>query len=231
MRICLREKAAFMIVAMILAVTLILPVSTICASELAADTGTYHNGMFIGEGTGTQNVTILSPVYPEGHSSYDLSVFRQEIEVKLTDASGNPLAGKTVEWKGNSGNYYNLTVDPAFSVTDTEGIAKSTISVALPQTTEYKKIIVDSYITASYSGDNDYNSSTCQVKAYREFTLYYLAGDANGDGSTNSLDFAVLKIYLLGGNIAIDTLAADMNNDGILDTIDLMLLKKLLLGR
>jgi len=62
----------------------------------------------------------------------------------------------------------------------------------------------------------------------------YLPGDVNGDGNFNSIDFATLKMYLLGKGVPNYPLwekAADMNNDGRIDSIDYALMKKSLLGQ
>lgn len=54
-------------------------------------------------------------------------------------------------------------------------------------------------------------------------------GDVNSDGKINSIDFAVLKKYLLGRTEAIELTAADMNNDEKVNSMDFAILKKYLL--
>lgn len=59
---------------------------------------------------------------------------------------------------------------------------------------------------------------------------YSLIGDVNEDGFVNSLDYAVLRKYLLG---KIDTISsnADINRDGNVDSLDFALLRKHLVGK
>ena len=172
---------------------------------------------------------ILSPVYPDGQTRYDISKGNQVIKVKLTDTNGTPLAGKTIKWKENGGALYGLIPQPLTSVTDSEGIASTKVQAVLPAGGN-KVITADSFIAADFAGDTDYKASTCNVKVYGEFVMSYKAGDVNMDGTTNALDFALLKKYLLNPTgVSIDTLAADMNNDGSVNAIDLALLKILLL--
>jgi hypothetical protein len=176
------------------------------------------------------NSTVLSAIYPEGQTKYNISSANQVIKVKLTDSNGTPLAGKTVKWKGNSGANYGLGSDPLTSVTDSQGFATTKVQVTLPASGDNKTITVDSNLTASFAGDTDYKASTCTVNVYGEFVMSYKAGDVNMDGTTNAIDFAMLKKYLLNPTgTSIDTLAADMNNDGSVNAIDLALLKILLL--
>lgn len=62
-------------------------------------------------------------------------------------------------------------------------------------------------------------------------TADFLLGDVNGDGAVNSLDYAMLKSYLLG-KISLSQEAmrmVDFNNDNTIDAIDLVLLRKNLL--
>ena len=59
-----------------------------------------------------------------------------------------------------------------------------------------------------------------------------LKGDLNGDKEVNALDYAALKMHLLGSKPLSEDLlkAADMNDDKSVDAIDFALLKKHLLG-
>lgn len=62
----------------------------------------------------------------------------------------------------------------------------------------------------------------------------YIVGDINGDGSTNAIDFGMLRKYLLGFIDSFDyeygSKAADVNGDGDINSIDLGVYKKYLLG-
>ncbi|MEN2775716.1 dockerin type I repeat-containing protein [Acetivibrio clariflavus] len=62
----------------------------------------------------------------------------------------------------------------------------------------------------------------------------FIVGDIDGNGEINSIDYGLLKKYLLG---LIDSFdyeygleAADVNRDGEINSIDLALYKKYLLG-
>lgn len=59
----------------------------------------------------------------------------------------------------------------------------------------------------------------------------FLLGDANGDGEVNSLDYAMLKSYLLEKiSLSQEAMkAVDFNNDNTIDSIDLALFRKNLL--
>ena len=59
-------------------------------------------------------------------------------------------------------------------------------------------------------------------------------GDVNGDGDVNSLDFAILRGYLVGRNTLPSSqsyTAADLNNDNSVDSLDFALLRAGLLGK
>jgi endoglucanase len=56
-------------------------------------------------------------------------------------------------------------------------------------------------------------------------------GDINTDGEIDSIDFSLLKIYLLGKSQIIDTKSADLNLDGSIDAIDFSIFKRYLLGQ
>lgn len=55
-------------------------------------------------------------------------------------------------------------------------------------------------------------------------------GDINLDGDINSIDFALYKLYLLGGYQINDLTVADLNGDGSANSIDCAFLKMYLLG-
>ncbi|NLD93174.1 MAG: hypothetical protein GX639_10960 [Fibrobacter sp.] len=57
-----------------------------------------------------------------------------------------------------------------------------------------------------------------------------LKGDVDNSGTVNSLDFAFLRQYLLGMNVAINTEAADMDSSGDVNAIDFALLRTRLLN-
>lgn len=57
-----------------------------------------------------------------------------------------------------------------------------------------------------------------------------LYGDVNRDNAVNSLDFAALRMSLLGINSNIDLSASDVNNDEVVNSIDFAVLRGFLLG-
>lgn len=174
--------------------------------------------------------TKLIPVFEKGQEYYDLSDYKQEIKVKLTDASGNPLVGKTVDWKEDEDSNCGLTLKYSQSITDSDGIAKNTILVELDSVPKEQLVSINTDIAVKFEGDTKYAGSIGSIKVYREFVMSYKMGDANMDGSADALDLAALGTFLLNKkDIVIDTLAVDMNNDGKLDAIDFVLLKASLL--
>lgn len=59
-----------------------------------------------------------------------------------------------------------------------------------------------------------------------------LYGDVNGDNSINSLDFAMLRMYLVGrrSDFPMSNKYADLDGDGNVNSLDLALMRKYLLG-
>jgi hypothetical protein len=57
-------------------------------------------------------------------------------------------------------------------------------------------------------------------------------GDLNGDGNVNSIDFAVLRLHLLGSTPLTGTYLsnADVNRDGSVNSIDFAFMRQYLLG-
>ena len=55
-------------------------------------------------------------------------------------------------------------------------------------------------------------------------------GDANGDGTTNVMDAAILQRHLNGWDVVVVEANADLNGDGKLNVMDLALLQRLLVG-
>ncbi|EPR12073.1 dockerin type I domain-containing protein [Ruminiclostridium papyrosolvens] len=56
-------------------------------------------------------------------------------------------------------------------------------------------------------------------------------GDINGDGNIDTIDFATLKMYLLGQPVTINIGASDLDSDNAVTILDLAVLKKYLLGQ
>ncbi len=108
---------------------------------------------------------------------------------------------------------------------------------------------------ASTGGWNEYKEQTCSITKVTGLNDLYLVfsgsvnvdwftfgsdgtggtgsvGDINGDGGVNSIDFAALRLHLLGITpLAGTSLSnADVNRDGRVDSIDFALMRQYLLG-
>lgn len=62
------------------------------------------------------------------------------------------------------------------------------------------------------------------------FSFAVQHGDINSDGSVNSIDFGLYRLYLLGSYEIKDITVADLSGDGSANSIDFGLLRKYLLG-
>lgn len=75
---------------------------------------------------------------------------------------------------------------------------------------------------------------TCRDCGHEERTeipkLESLPGDATCDGEVNALDVILLRQYLAGWNVTVDTRGADTNGDGKINPLDVILLRQYLAG-
>ncbi|RCX14852.1 arabinoxylan arabinofuranohydrolase [Anaerobacterium chartisolvens] len=85
-----------------------------------------------------------------------------------------------------------------------------------------------------FTGGSDYLFNIDSWKFKAQSDPEYLVGDLNGDGSVNTTDYALMKMYLLG---SIDVFpvengikAADLNSDGVINSLDFSIFKQYLLG-
>lgn len=74
------------------------------------------------------------------------------------------------------------------------------------------------------------NASTLTSDNIVNDSTYNIFGDLNYDKTVDSLDFAKMKMSLLGTTPTIYTTAADLNGDGQIDSVDLANMKLFLLG-
>ncbi len=195
---------------------------------IAINIPVYDNGQHIfgnEPGGSVKTQTILTPVYPDGQTRFDISGRNTEIKVRLTDGAGNALTGKTIKWSSSD----SVNIASAESVTDASGIATVTANAVAPSDSGYTTVIIDEAVTASFAGDQSYLVSGCDVNVYAEIAGDIELGDVNSDGSINSMDYALLKRYLIDDTTEINTFAADMDSSGQINSLDLVLLKKKLL--
>jgi hypothetical protein len=99
--------------------------------------------------------SVISPQYPAGATEFRISP-QGSITVKLTDQAGNALAGKTINWPSDS----NVHLSTLSSITDVNG--NSTVNGVVP----VHAGVYRTSFTASFPGDDAYNSSTCTVTIY-----------------------------------------------------------------
>ena len=77
--------------------------------------------------------------------------------------------------------------------------------------------------TATIELDGETYTDTKEVDAT-------ILGDANGDGSFNARDIALMQRYVAGWEVEIDLKAADINGDGKVNARDIALAQRLLAG-
>ena len=81
------------------------------------------------------------------------------------------------------------------------------------------------------SGVQERSCTDCGEREQEELPkLEVLYGDANGDGQINGLDLILLRQYLAGWDVSIDSTAADVTGDGKCNALDLIRLRQYLAG-
>lgn len=143
------------------------------------------------------------------------------------------LSGTEVMWESDGKNYkYTIEVSPDDLNWTTATDKTNNTSTSQVQTDDFKADGVR-YVRITNTGlDALAWASICElkVKGSKPNTINY--GDLNGDGDTNAIDLALLRMHLLGINLLTeDTLAAaDLNLDGNINAIDFAILRKYVLG-
>lgn len=83
-----------------------------------------------------------------------------------------------------------------------------------------------------FTGGSDYLFNINYFSFSKE--LQILLGDLNGDGAIDGLDYALMKMYLLGSidkfPVDNDIKSGDLNNDNVVDALDFSLLRQYLLN-
>ncbi len=148
------------------------------------------------------------------------------------------------------GNFYNIDnpvsgADTYLEITFTEGAGK----IAPGGSTGNIPFRIE--CSSVYDKSNDYSANedmkefgenkkiTAYVKGELKFgvepvVISYLLGDLNSSGSVDSIDFAILRMYLLGLTDLDEEIyynVADLNKDGIVDSIDFAKMRLYLLGK
>ena len=96
----------------------------------------------------------------------------------------------------------------------------------------YTLTIVDTAHECVYDDDNDVDCNSCG--AIRELPekppVAILYGDANGDGSINARDAAMLQQYVAGWDVVLNEASADANGDGSVNARDAAMLQQYVAG-
>jgi hypothetical protein len=83
-----------------------------------------------------------------------------------------------------------------------------------------------------FTGGSDYLFNINYFSFSKESQI--LLGDLNGDGAIDGLDYALMKMYLLGSidkfPVDNDIKSGDLNNDNVVDALDFSLLRQYLLN-
>ncbi|RCX14836.1 enterochelin esterase-like enzyme [Anaerobacterium chartisolvens] len=85
-----------------------------------------------------------------------------------------------------------------------------------------------------YTGGSGYLFNVNWFQFTKGGTPDVLVGDLNGDGSVNTTDYALMKMYLIGSiedfPVENDLKAGDLNSDGVINSVDFSIFKQYLLG-
>jgi DUF1680 family protein len=89
-------------------------------------------------------------------------------------------------------------------------------------------------IYLKFTGESGYLFNVNWFKFAKENLTPVLIGDLNGDKGVNSIDFALMKMYLLGMTtdfpVENDLAAGDLNKDNVINALDFAMFRKYLLG-
>ncbi len=91
---------------------------------------------------------------------------------------------------------------------------------------------VNGWVHATYNGNSGYMSADYLTKT-KPTTPTYKTGDVNGDGKVTSLDYMIIKNYIMGKRTltASEKERADVNKDGRINSQDYMRVKNIIMGR
>ena len=86
---------------------------------------------------------------------------------------------------------------------------------------------------SEHNYDNEYDADCNECGETREVPdkpVEIVYGDANGDGSVNNIDVALLQQFIAGYDVALKEVSADANGDGAVNNIDVALLQQYIAG-
>lgn len=168
----------------------------------------------------------------------------QGVRYVLDERTMTASVGDGSVWENNSGFDGNGSVLlPAFVEQDGKIYAVTSISDnAFGSNGNVESVTVPN--TVLHLGENAFCEETvlriyesgipAENSAYDAYPIEYmtdrvLCGDVNGDGNVSVLDAVLLKRWLLGEQVTMDTDAADVDADNRINVYDLALLKRMLL--
>ncbi len=191
--------------------------------------------------TDTSKQTVLRFVPDKAYKQYSFFVENSHLVKDITLEEIAPqLTGFTWE-KGKTEGSTKATVVPAGTLKYIVGVEGSQVQPNVGDAaTAYTDILSANTDIAVSAGQhifiirvgNDGNIASWADVAVSEsnINLGRIQGDVNNDSVVDALDFALMKIYLLGGTANINEINSDINLDGEINAIDFALLKMQLLN-
>ena len=125
------------------------------------------------------------------------------------------------------------TAELIFSVDRTELTAKTRVVVGASNAHEHSwgGWTVVKAPTSSETGMQERTCTGCGETERQEIPkLDVCYGDTNGDGKVNGMDLIMLRQYLAGWDVNLNTAGADSNGNGAVNGLDLILLRQYLAG-
>ena len=197
---------------------------TLSSADVSITTGA--NSSYIGGFVGTTD-WIISNCYAKGDISGDTIiggfVGNNSYEIAFCYSTGS-VVGNTTDGGFCGSNTH--TIDDCFWDTDTSGMTTSDggtgeTTVNMQNSTTYTAAGWD-FVLEDTNGMDDY---WCLFPdTYPRFSFTAIPGDANFDGTVDSMDPAYLADHWLNTNTG--PTRCDYNDDGIVDTLDFTYIKK-----
>lgn len=186
----------------------------------------------------------------------DLAVSTDSIKVgnqntlvcTVTNKGLSAGSGELLVYDGTEDNMVSFAVIDSLAPGDTKTFVVDLTSeaperiltcVVKPNTEDYSEanntekvyfdfsVFVESECRHVYDDDYDTDCNACGAIREVETTI---PGDANGDGSVNNRDVALLQQYINGWDVTLDEASADANGDGSVNNRDVALLQQYVNG-